>query len=236
MPARVASSTIYSVRKRPAVVASSTSSSEIPAVCPPGWRAQPAAASESGRTGEASWQRARRSRAPMRRRDDRPRRTSGEFAMRAPFAMPDARAGRRARCTRGSARRSGTPGIAVEEGAPQGIAMEGAAHSATSGAYPLLPADGCFPFPLYPYLNRLCTSSVQGCYRVMTRLNGSTEELLCQVFRQREQLGRAAASLFAAADTLHKSLRGRHDTTVPLLDTVPGSALVITINETGRRC
>ena len=75
----------------------------------------------------------------------------------------------------------------------------------------------------------------------MTRLSGSIdEELLCQVFRQREQLGRAAASLFAAADTLHKSLRGRHDTTVPLLDTVPGSALVITIkgsfNETGRQC
>jgi hypothetical protein len=118
----------------------------------------------------------------------------------------------------------------------RGGRREGAAHSATSGAYPLLPADRCYPFPLYPYLNRLCTSSVQGCYRVMTRLNGSTEELLCQVFRQREQLGRAAASLFAAADTLHKSLRGRHDTTVPLLDTVPGSALVTTINETGRQC
>ena len=54
-------------------------------------------------------------------------------------------------------------------------------------------------------MNRLCTSSVQGCYRVMTRLNGSTEELLCQVFRQREQLGRAAASLFAQRQTLYTS-------------------------------
>ena len=62
---------------------------------------------------------------------------------------------------------------AAEEGGEKG-----AAHSATSGAYPLLPADRCYPFPLFPYLNRLCTSSVQGCYRVMTRLNGSTEELL----------------------------------------------------------
>ena len=33
------------------------------------------------------------------------------------------------------------------------------------------------------------------------------EELLCQVFRQRQQLGCAAASLLVATDTLHKSLR-----------------------------
>ena len=99
---------------------------------------------------------------------------------------------------------------AAEEGGE-----EGAAHSATSGAYPLLPADGCYLFPLYPYLNRLCTSSVQGCYHVMTRSGREYRtKSLCQVFRQREQLGCAAASLFAAADTLHKSLRTtRHHNT-----------------------
>jgi hypothetical protein len=57
---------------------------------------------------------------------------------------------------------------AAEEGGE-----EGAAHSATSGAYPLsyplLPADRCYPFPLYPYLSRLRTSSVQGFDRAMTR-------------------------------------------------------------------
>jgi hypothetical protein len=52
-----------SVRKQPAMVASSTSSSEIPAVCPPGWRAQPSTASENG----LQWSRARPAAAKSRR-------------------------------------------------------------------------------------------------------------------------------------------------------------------------
>ena len=78
VPARVASPTICSVRGRPAVVASSTGSSEILAVCPSGRRAQPHAASKSGRTGEAGRRDEARKRRALYARAVRDARGAGE--------------------------------------------------------------------------------------------------------------------------------------------------------------